>query len=128
MGITVGSQQAGIINNVEGTQYVGPQYGQVVGLPEARQAVGELSRAVAGIPMPEEARAAAQEHIRGMDTELAGDAPDRSTVKRHLTGLADVLRSVGAVAGAATTALGPLQTLAAWLGHTVGPLLQLLPL
>jgi hypothetical protein len=129
MGITVhGNQNAGVINNVEGTQNVyAPQSGTVT-IGDVRAAVRSLSEALDTAPMTDDARRAAQAHVRAVEDEIARPEPDRRRVADRLSGLAKVLASAGTVISAGSALLGPLHTLATWLGPLAAPLLALLPL
>jgi hypothetical protein len=129
VGISVhGNQNAGVINNVEGTQNVhGDQVG-TVSLAEARSAVRSLDDALITTPMRKDARRAAQERVREIGAEVDRPQPDRARIADHLTQLGRVLTSTGTVVTAGSALLGPLRTLAAWVGPLAAPLLTLLPL
>jgi hypothetical protein len=119
VGITVhGNQTAGQINNVEGTMYTGAQYGQVA-VAEVHRAVRELAEALPRVPLPEREQVEAQASVRGIDEELRRPEPDKDRVAEHVGRLTRILRSAGALAGAATGLAVPLGTLASWLGRTI---------
>lgn len=129
MGITVHNQTAGgAINNVEGTQNVyGSQSGSVT-LGDVQFAVRSLDEALTTTPMPEDARRAARDRVRAIDEEVNRPQPDRERVADHLAGLSKVLASAGSVMNAGSALVGPLKTLASWLGPLAAPVLALLPL
>ena len=128
MGINVHNQNAGVINNVEGTQNVyGPQSGTVT-IGEVRAAVRSLDEALRDTPMPDDVRREARDHVRAVEDELARPRPDERTVADRLESLGGVLRSTGSVVTAGSALLGPLKTIAAWLGPLAAPLVALLPL
>jgi hypothetical protein len=129
MGITVhGNQNAGVINNVEGTQNLyGTQSGTVT-IGDVRAAVRSLDQALAATPMPDDARRTARERIRAVEDEVALPEPDRRRVADRLADVGKVLASAGTVVNAGSALLGPLRTLAAWLGPLAAPLLAVLPL
>jgi hypothetical protein len=112
------NQNAGIINNVEGTQNVhAPQVGVHGHLPpDVQRALRDLGPAVDGVSLPAHARARTQAQVRQVQAEMARPRPDRRRVAEHLTSLASVLASVGAVGTAVSGLLGPLGALAHWLG------------
>ena len=125
----IGSQTAGVVNNVEGTQNVNaPQTGVVVVTDDARKAVRDLATALAGVPLPPAARAEAEAWAAEAQREVSRPEPDRGRVAEHLTGLARVLSAAGAVGTAVTALAGPLGTLAGWIGAAAGPVLAVLGL
>lgn len=126
MTFNIRNQRAGLINNVAGSQYVGVQQGRVVGTDEARQAVAELREALLTVSLPTEAKAEAQARIEQVDAGVQEPEPDRSRVADSLRRLTGILSSVGAFAAAGAALIGPLQTLAAWLGEFGQPIMQLL--
>jgi hypothetical protein len=111
------NQTAGVINNVAGNQHIGVQQGRVVGTDDAREAVAELREALLTVSLPPEAKAEAQSRMEQVDRMRVADS------LRRLTRL---LSSVGAFAAAGAALIGPLQTLAAWLGELGQPIMQLL--
>jgi hypothetical protein len=116
--VEIRNQNAGIINNVEGTQNVhAPQIGGHGHLPpDVQRALRDLGPALSRVPLPPHARAHSEAQVREVQAEMAKPRPDRRRVAEHLTGLASVLASVGAVGTAVSGLLGPLGALAQWLG------------
>jgi hypothetical protein len=128
MGINVQNQNAGVVNNVEGTQNnYGPQSGTVtVTIGQVRAAVQSLGEALRDTPMPDDARRAALDHVRAVDDEVQTPQPDKRRVADRLESLGSLLRGTGSVVTAGSALLGPLKTIAAWLGPLAAPLVGLL--
>ena len=126
----IGNQNAGLINNVEGTQNVNaPQYGMYGHLPkDVQRALLDLSTALDDVPLPPRARTQAQAQVSEVQAEMARAEPNRHRVAEHLASLAKIVNSAGAVGTAVNALMGPLSTLAGWLGHAAAPLVALLPL
>jgi len=120
------NQTAGVINNVAGNQHVGIQRGRVVGTDDARQAFADLREALLTVSLPPQAEAEARTRVKQIDAEIKEPEPDRNRVAESLRRLTRLLSSVGAFAAAGTALIGPLQTLAAWLGELGQPIMQLL--
>lgn len=128
MGITIGNQQGGVVNNVAGDQHIsGGQHGAVgADLDDARGALKQLRREIDRAALPPASNGEAQAQLEAAGRELAHPEPDRQAVAARLTRLAQVLSSVGALASAGTALGGPLVTLAGWLGALGAPILRLL--
>lgn len=121
---SIGTQQAGTINNVVGDQTVGHSHSVLhIG---ALQAVGELRSAVAAAALPLQARQAADEALDEMQHELGNPAPDKRRVADRLEQLAGLLGRVGVLTAAANNLVTPLRHLAAWLGPAGQQVLRLL--
>jgi hypothetical protein len=152
MSLNIGQQTAGVINNAGGDQWIYGQQGAVVTDEGARRAVAELRDALArpegpGLARPEGpalarpegpalARpegpgraAAAQMHARVAEIDAAMQArqPDKSRVAQLLERLTRLLAAAGSLTAAGAAVIGPLQTLAGWLGALGAPILRLLP-
>jgi len=121
--VHIGSQNAVNINNVEGTLYTGPQSGQFVALADVRRAVGELGDALARTDLPGPVQEEARARVRDLDREMRRPEPDRDRVTEHVSRLTKILYAAGALATAATGLLGPLSTVAGWLGGTIASFL-----
>jgi hypothetical protein len=118
----IGSINAVVVNAVEGVAYIGDQAVSIT--PTAlRGAVRELDHALPGVPLPVRERAEAEAAVRSLAEEMSRPEPDKGQVAEHVGRLAKILQSAGSLATAAATLTGPLTTLAAWLGRTVGSLL-----
>jgi len=129
MTFNIGSQTGGVINNVAGDQQItGGQRGIVVPTGVARQAVRDLIAALDVESLDETAGQQARSHAGQIDAELAKGEPDRSRVASVLERLTRLLTSAGSLATAGAALVGPLQTLAGWLGELGAPVLRMLPL
>jgi hypothetical protein len=128
MSFNIGSQQAGVINNVAGDQrVVGGQHGTLVTTEDAVNSVGELRAALDQVTLDPETRATARRHVEEIESELQEQPePDRAKVAGVLERLARLLTAVGAVATAGNALVGPLQALAGWVGALGAPTLALL--
>jgi hypothetical protein len=128
--VKIGNQNAGVINNVEGTQNVNaPQHGRYGHLPpDVRRALQELGTNLDNVQLPPSARARAQAEVHQVQEEMARPEPNRQQVVRHLTGLATILNSAAAVGTAVVSMVNPLVALSQWLGAAAAPLLPLLRL
>ncbi|MGK5110994.1 hypothetical protein [Geodermatophilus sp. CPCC 205506] len=108
---------------VEGVQYIGPQVHQHVHVPALRQAAHDLELALGRTSLPPSTRAAVDEVVQDIGTEVQRADPDRPRVAGKVQRLTELLTSAGALTTAAGGLVQPLQTFATWLGQTVGPLL-----
>ncbi len=107
----------------EGFQYIGPQVHQRVDAADLRRAAQALGLALDQIPLPPSTRAAVDEVVRDIGTEVHQAEPDRPQIASRIERLTGLLTSTGALTTAASGLLQPLQTFATWLGQAVGPLL-----
>jgi hypothetical protein len=128
MTFNIGSQSGGVINNVAGDQRItGGQRGVVVAAEAARAAVQDLLAALDASSIDEAIVREARGHVEEIDAELAAADPDRPRVAGRLERLTRLLVSAGSLATAGTALIGPLQTLAGWLGTLGEPVLRMLP-
>jgi hypothetical protein len=128
MNIHIGQQNAGIINNVEGNMWIhGGQQGAIVSDEGARQAVRELQSALATVTLDQSAAARTRAQITEIDTAMHAPQPDKSRVADMLKRLTGLLVATGSLTTATAAIIGPLQTLAGWLGALGAPILHLLP-
>jgi hypothetical protein len=125
----IGNQTAGVVNNVAGDQRItGGQQGILVSSGAVRQAVQDLRGAMSTVPFDDEATAAeASRYVDTIDAEVQAPEPDRSRVAGALEPLTRLLAAAGSLATAGATLIGPLHTLAGWLGALGEPILALLP-
>jgi len=129
MTFNIGNQSGGVINNVAGDQRItGGQQGIVVAPETARQAVRDLFAALDASSLDEDIAREARSHVERIDAELASDNPDRTRAATFLERLTRLLTSAGSLATAGAALVGPLKTLAGWLGELGEPVLQMLPL
>ena len=128
MTFNIGDQSAGIINNVAGNQHnAGSLHGTVVLAPEAKRAVHELRDGLAATTLDENTAAEARAQLAEIDTAMRAPEPDRSRVAHFLKRLTKLLIAAGSLSTASTALIGPLQTLANWLGTLGEPILHMLP-
>ncbi len=126
MTFNIGNQQAGIINNVGRDQRISGGQQVLVSDDQAREAVRRLRDGIATTPLPEQAAVETVELVDDLDDDLAVAEPNRSSVAATLERLTRVLASAGSLATAGAVLLGPIQTLAAWLGTMGEPVLGLI--
>jgi hypothetical protein len=128
MTFNIGQQNAGIINNTAGDQYIrGGQQATVVAGPEVLAALVTLRSAVSSLPLPPEVAREAERQLDEADAaaqDPRADQPRAATALERLTG---ILARAGALASAFGTVVEPLRTLAVWLGPLGQRLLQMLP-
>ncbi|KAB7741965.1 hypothetical protein GA707_17385 [Nostocoides sp. F2B08] len=128
MTFNIGSQNAGVVNNVAGNQRIeGGQYGTLVTTEDALHAVSDLRAALDRVTLDQNTAVVANEHVDEIESELHSEPePDRARVAQALERLTRLLTAAGAVATAGAALLGPLQALAGWLGGLGAPVLALL--
>jgi hypothetical protein len=129
MEIHVKNQTAGVINYVDGNQVVnGGLHGNVVTDDDARQAVRELRQALSSTPLDRPRAAKARAHVTELDAAVRAQQPDKRRAADTLRRLTDLLVGAGSLATAGAALVGPLQTLATWLGtHGAAILTVLVP-
>lgn len=121
MSFNIGSQTGGVINNVTGTQHIsGGQQGQAVSDAAARSALVDLQAAVQEVSLPSGPVGTATAQLDEIKATLDSPKPDRSKVGAALEKLAALLIPLGAVTTSGAALIGPIQTLANWVG-TWGP-------
>ena len=129
MSIQIKNQNAGVINNVDGDQVVyGGQHGTVVTGADARRAVRELRDALAGVALDDATAAEARAQIAEIDAAVHAPQPDKHRAAGPLKRLVKLLADAGSLATAGAALVGPLQTLAGWLGAHGAAILSLLAL
>ena len=125
MTCNIGNQSGGTFNNVAGDQTIyGGQHSTSVTSGEARVAVGQLADALAQGPLHDPAVA---EQTEQLQTEMRSPEPDKGRVAVFLDRLVRALNTTGAWVKAGAAALGPIRTIATWLGTLGVPILGLLP-
>ncbi|MBA3528170.1 MAG: hypothetical protein H0T91_02435 [Propionibacteriaceae bacterium] len=128
MTFNIGSQTGGVVNNVAGDQLIGGnQQGILVTSAQARQAVLDLRSALGAVPLDEHTASQARARVDEIDAEVKASQPDRSKVAGSLERLTRMLVAAGSLTTAGGALLGPLQSLASWLGSLGEPILRLLP-
>ena len=128
MTFNIGNQTAGVLNNVAGDQRIsGGQHGTAVATDTARQAVDALRAALAAARLDEHTAVAVQEHVSQIDEAMRAAEPDRHRAAAALARLTAILRSAGSLVTAGAALVGPIHTLATWLGTVGDPILRMLP-
>ncbi len=106
-----------MINNVNGDQVVyGGQHGTVITSADARRAVHDLRDALAGAALDDATAAEAGARVAEIDAAVRAPEPDKERVAGPFKRLVKLLADAGSLATAGTALIGPLQTLAGWLG------------
>jgi hypothetical protein len=126
MTFNIGNQSGGIINNVAGDQRnYGGQYVATT-IEAARQAVRDLREGLARVPLDGPAAAQARADVDALSAAVHAPQPEPSTVAGPLHRLTRLLSAAGSLTAAGTALVGPLRTLAGWLGALGEPILHLL--
>ena len=129
MEIHVNNQTAGVINYVDGTYTVhGGVHGSVVTDDDAWRAVGDLREALTRVPLDRHRAAEARTRVAELDAAVRAPGPDKGRAAGILKRLTEVLASAGSLTTAGATLMGPLQTLASWLGAHGAAILGMLAL
>ncbi|MDQ0767949.1 hypothetical protein QF031_000698 [Pseudarthrobacter defluvii] len=122
MGFNIKHQTGGVVNNVEGNQYIhGDQRSGMVNTGSLRDAVLELERGVASLGLSSSQLAAISGHIKELDQEAGRTHPEPEKVAGPLTKITEIAAAAGALAGLA----GPIQSLITWLGPLGQPIARL---
>jgi hypothetical protein len=129
MGIHIRDQHAGVINNIDGDQVIhGGQHGTVVTSEDARRAVHDLRDALAAAALDGATAAEARARVAEIDAEVHAPEPDKRRAAGPLKRLVKLLADAGSLATAGAALIGPLQTLAGWLGAHGAAIIGLLAL
>jgi hypothetical protein len=129
MSIHIKNQHAGVINNVDGDQVIyGDQHGTLVTSEEAQRAVHDLRDALAGAALDDATAAEARARVAEIDAAVRAPQPDRERAAGPLIRLVKLLNDAGSLATAGAALIGPLQTLAGWLGAHGAAIVSLLAL
>jgi hypothetical protein len=125
----IGDQHAGVINNVDGDQVIyGGQHGTIVTSEDARRAVRDLRDALAGAALDDARAAEAGARVAEIDAAVHAPEPDKQRAAGPLKRLVKLLTDAGSLTTAGAALIGPLQTLASWLGAHGAAILGLLAL
>jgi hypothetical protein len=128
MTFNIGNQNAANINNVGRDQHItGGQTGIVVTSEQALQAVADLRAGVTATRLDPAPSAAVETELREIEAGLRQPEPDRTRIAPRLERLTRILLAAGSLASAGSALVGPLGTLAHWLGALGAPILGLLP-
>jgi len=129
MSIHIKNQHGVVINNVDGDQMVyGGQHATVVTSEDARRAVHDLRDALAGAALDDATVAEARARLAEIDAAVHAPEPDKRRAAGPLKRLVKLLADAGSLATAGAALIGPLQTLASWLGAHGAAILSMLAL
>jgi hypothetical protein len=129
MEIHVKNQTAGVITYVDGNQVIyGGLHGTVVTDEDACRAVRELREALTSVALDRTRAAEARAQVAEIDAAVRTPRPDKRRAADTLKRLTELLAGAGSLTTASTALIGPLQTLATWLGAHGTAILSLLPL
>ena len=129
MSIRIKNQHGVIVNNVDGDQVIyGGQHGMAVTSEDARRALRDLRDALASAALGGTAAAQARVHVAEIDAAVHAPEPDKRRAAGPLKRLVELLADAGSLAPAGSALIGPLQTLAGWLGAHGAAILGLLAL
>jgi hypothetical protein len=127
MEIHVKNQTAGVITYVDGNQVVyGGLHGSVVTDEGARLAVRDLQEALSNVPLDAPRAAAARARVAELDAAVSAPRPDKHRAADTVRQLTELLAGAGSLATAGAALIGPLQTLATWLGNEGAAILSML--
>lgn len=119
MGFNINNQTGGVVNNVEGNQYIrGDQHGQMLQFGDARKAVQELETGSRLLGLKEADYSSMSTHLKEIKAEISRINPEPEKVARPLEKIAEIASAAGALAGLA----GPIQNLITWLGPLGQPI------
>ena len=125
---SIGSQNAGVIQNVGGDLTMGDV--TVAASWDAAAVRGELARLeeeVARIPLPPASRDAVEKDLAAAKTEAAKKAPDRGRIAQLVERASRILDEAGSLATAGSGLVKSLRRTATVLGPAGKTLLALLP-
>jgi hypothetical protein len=126
---TIGSQNAGVIQNVGGDLTMGDVTVAASWDPAAvRRELEQLEAEAARVPLPETARVAVDEALAEAAAESSKKAPDRGRIAQLVQRATEILGQAGALAEAGSGLVKSLQQTATVLGPAGKALLALLPI
>jgi hypothetical protein len=126
MTFNIRNQSGGIVNNVAGDQHNYGGQPVTVTIEAARQAVRELREGLTRVPLDPSVAARARDDVEALSAAVQAPRPEPSTVVGPLGRLTRLLSAAGSLTTAGTALVGPLRTLAGWLGALGEPILHLL--
>lgn len=127
MSFNIVNQTAGVVNNVAGNQQIyGDQRGEAISTNAVFEAVQQLRQAAETAGLDAGTAAAVSAGLDKIEAEVQADEPDRSRVGTALEKVTRLLTSAGAVAAAGKALIGPIQTVATWVGSWGPAVAQLL--
>jgi hypothetical protein len=126
MNFKIDKQTAAIINNVAGDQRIeGGQQGTAVTavtVADARRAVRELRDGLATEALDATMASEARIQLAAIEAAVRAPEPDRSRVARYLRRFMQLMVAAGSLSAAGSALIGPLRTLAGWLGTLGEPI------
>jgi hypothetical protein len=127
--IQIKNQHGVVVNNVDRDQVIyGGQHGTVITNDDARRAVRDLRDALAGAVLNDATAAQARAQVAEIDAAVHAPEPDKRRAVGPLKRLVELLGDAGSLATAGAALIGPLQTLAGWLGAHGAAIMGLLAL
>jgi hypothetical protein len=125
MPFNIGSQQAGVINNVEGNQTIhGGQTGNAV--TDSRALLDRVRQELAALPLPIAITSRVYPELDAVDAELGAPQPNQPAAISRLGRIIGTLKSAGALATTGSGLLASLTALVRSFGELGRPLLHLL--
>jgi hypothetical protein len=125
MPFNIGSQQAGVINNVEGNQTIhGGQTGNAV--TDSRALLDRVRQDLATLSLPSAVTSRIYPELDAVAAELSAPEPRRPAAINRLGRVINTLKSAGALAMTGSGLLASLTALANSFGELGRPLLHLL--
>jgi hypothetical protein len=129
MSIRIKNQHGVVVNNVDGDQVIyGGQHGTVIASEDARRAARDLRDALAGAGLDDATAAQARVQVAEIEAAVHAPEPDKGRAAGPLKRLVELLGDAGSLATAGAALIGPLQTLAGWLGAHGAAIFSLLAL
>ncbi len=131
MTFNIGTQTAGVVNNVIGDQHVsGSQTGigpTAVGLSETRAAMSQLRALLASADLPHPLVDHVQTELGEAEIELSRTHPDRSVIAKRLRRVIEAGALTQTLVRASQQIAGALHLVIQWLGPAGAHLVGLLP-
>lgn len=124
----IGSQHAKTITNVAGDMTYVHAPGSEVTVHGPRDEVDLLDRFLTAQPLPRDVRRAAALELQTLRRQLGTPQPDRGRMAGSLRRFTELLHDAGALTSAGAALVGPIGSLARWLGAAGVPILAMLGL
>jgi hypothetical protein len=112
----IGSQQGGVINNVQGDQIIHGGQTTIGSPPEALVVLQRVRQEIEGTGISGRSKTAADKELDSIERQLHRREPDKPTIGASLARLTKVLASAGTLMTGGTTLLNGITALATWLG------------
>lgn len=128
MSFNIGSQNADVINNVQGDQTIhGVQHATISSADEAQAVLRGLLDSVRSLALDDQQRREVTAELSEMDKELARPQPDSAGLGERLGRVTEILVSAGALVSAGTGLGSAITKLGTWLGPFGAAALGLIP-